>query len=233
MMQPTISNGLNGLNRPAARMDRMYQYTRHIYDVTRAYYLLGRNQLLREISHEGAGSVLEVGCGTARNLRRLRGMAPHLALYGLDASQKMLATAQRKTRPSMEGRLCLRQGLAETWSPRATFGRSGPFQVIFFSYVLSMLTRPERALTRARRFLARSGRLYIVDFWDQRSWPSPLARALQGWLGLFGVRHRPSVHAFLQNCGAQPHVRLTKHSIGNRYAYRACLYRQPEFGAIR
>ena len=31
-------------------MDRIYAHQRHIYDVTRAYYLLGRNQHIAEIS---------------------------------------------------------------------------------------------------------------------------------------------------------------------------------------
>jgi S-adenosylmethionine-diacylgycerolhomoserine-N-methlytransferase len=30
----------------AAAMDRMYRLTRHVYDFTRAYYLLGRDRML-------------------------------------------------------------------------------------------------------------------------------------------------------------------------------------------
>jgi hypothetical protein len=30
----------------AAAMDRMYRLTRHVYDLTRAYYLLGRDRML-------------------------------------------------------------------------------------------------------------------------------------------------------------------------------------------
>ena len=33
----------------AAAMDRMYRLTRHVYDATRRYYLLGRDRMLGRI----------------------------------------------------------------------------------------------------------------------------------------------------------------------------------------
>ena len=50
------------------KMDRMYHLQRHFYDATRKYYLLGRDQLLRELNVRPGETVLEVGCGTGRNL---------------------------------------------------------------------------------------------------------------------------------------------------------------------
>ena len=50
----------------AERMDRMYRYQRHIYDLTRKYYLLGRDRLIDELQPPVGGHVLEVGCGTGR-----------------------------------------------------------------------------------------------------------------------------------------------------------------------
>ena len=52
----------------AARMDRMYRYQRHIYDLTRKYYLLGRDRAIRDLQVPVDGTLLEVGCGTGRNL---------------------------------------------------------------------------------------------------------------------------------------------------------------------
>ena len=52
----------------AAAMDRMYRLTRHIYDITRRYYLLGRDRLLERVVTASDSATLEVGCGTARNL---------------------------------------------------------------------------------------------------------------------------------------------------------------------
>ena len=49
-------------------MDRIYRRQRHVYDVTRKYYLLGRDALIDRLEPPVDGRVLEIGCGTARNL---------------------------------------------------------------------------------------------------------------------------------------------------------------------
>jgi len=46
-------------------MDRMYRYTRHVYDLSRKYYLFGRDRLLRKMQIAEGDRVIEVGCGTA------------------------------------------------------------------------------------------------------------------------------------------------------------------------
>ena len=92
--QPISSNPVRtGPSEQAAAMDRMYRLTRHIYDLTRAYYLLGRDRMLARVATGPNTATVEVGCGTARNLIKLaRRPAPGL-LYGLDASHEMLETA--------------------------------------------------------------------------------------------------------------------------------------------
>src|SRR5262249_55838724 len=55
----------------AARMDRMYRYQRYIYDLSRKFYLLGRDALIAEIGARPSDAILEVACGTARNLVNL------------------------------------------------------------------------------------------------------------------------------------------------------------------
>lgn len=52
----------------AGLMDGMYRYQRHIYDLTRKYYLLGRDKAIRSLGVPKGGTLLEVGCGTGRNL---------------------------------------------------------------------------------------------------------------------------------------------------------------------
>jgi S-adenosylmethionine-diacylgycerolhomoserine-N-methlytransferase len=161
-------------------MDRMYRWTRHVYDVTRRYYLLGRDRLIEKIATRPAGRVLEVGCGTAWNLRLLRERAPQHTLCGLDVSRAMLATARRTlARASCARDVTLRQSGAEELSPTDQFGVEGPFDVIFFSYVLSMIPSWPGALEKALSRLALDGRLYIVDFWDQGrlpNWGHPCCR---------------------------------------------------------
>lgn len=52
----------------ASLMDGMYRYQRHIYDLTRKYYLLGRDSTIRNLDVPEGGTLLEVGCGTGRNM---------------------------------------------------------------------------------------------------------------------------------------------------------------------
>ncbi|MES3630446.1 MAG: class I SAM-dependent methyltransferase [Longimonas sp.] len=205
---------------PAQRMDRMYRYTRHIYDWTRRPYLLGRDRVLQDMAARPAGHVLEMGCGTARNLRVLHEQAPHHTLYGLDASEAMLNTARATASPEVQHAMCLKQGLAQSVEPRM-FGRAAPFDMVLCSYVLSMIPNASAAVDAALNVLAPGGRLYLVDFWDQANWPAPLRWVLQRWLSWFGVHHRPALHAHLDDLAARKRIRLTRTPIAHRYAYQA------------
>ena len=48
----------------SALMDRTYRYQRFIYDLTRRYFLLGRDRSIRELDVPANANVLEVACGT-------------------------------------------------------------------------------------------------------------------------------------------------------------------------
>ncbi len=50
------------------KMDGMYRRQRYFYDLTRKYYLLGRDRLIAEMHVRAGENILEVGCGTGRNL---------------------------------------------------------------------------------------------------------------------------------------------------------------------
>jgi S-adenosylmethionine-diacylgycerolhomoserine-N-methlytransferase len=81
----------------AALMDRMYRRQRHIYDLSRKFYLLGRDEAITRLRPAPGDRVLEIGCGTGRNLVKLAQAYPEARLFGVDVSQEMLATAAAST----------------------------------------------------------------------------------------------------------------------------------------
>ncbi|MFM8734707.1 MAG: class I SAM-dependent methyltransferase [Pirellulales bacterium] len=218
----------NGGADQAVAMDRMYRFTRHVYDLTRAYYLLGRDRMLAKVVTNPSTATLEVGCGTARNLIKLARRPEPGLLCGLDASQEMLDTAAlsiaRAGVPAAgHERIRLRQGLAEQLDARTMFGRNEPFDTIFFSYCLSMVPTWPGAIEAAMANLKTGGHLLIVDFWDQRDLPAIFAGGLKRWLSLFHVHYRPEVHDALAALGTSGRGDVTFESVARRYAYIASI----------
>lgn len=211
---------------PVRKMNHMYRWTRHVYDATRRYYLLGRDEMLEQIADQPGGPVLEVGCGTARNLRILDQWAPQHTLYGIDASLSMLATARSKLeKAGCTKQITLGHGLAQNLDPESQLRTQGPFDVIFFSYVLSMIPSWRISLYEALTHLAPDGHLYIVDFWDQDHLPNWMATALQQWLALFDVCPRPAVPKTLTQMAQTSNLDCEVTDVGHRYAYQIHLQR--------
>src|SRR5688572_33390123 len=73
-------------------MNGVYRRQRHIYDITRRSFLLGRDPMIAGLAVPQGGSVLEIGCGTGRNLIEIHRRYPHACLYGIDISHEMLTT---------------------------------------------------------------------------------------------------------------------------------------------
>ena len=220
------SNRSGGPADQAVAMDRMYRFTRHVYDVTRAYYLLGRDRLLAKVATSPTTTTLEVGCGTARNLIRLARRPEPGMLFGLDASHEMLETAAGSIARSGVERaghppVVLRQGLAEQLDARRMFGRDAPFDTIYFSYCLSMVPTWSGAIEASLANLKPGGEMLIVDFWDQQDLPRWFAAGLKHWLALFHVHYRPEVHEALAELGASGRADVRFESVAKRYAYIA------------
>ncbi|MDO7836124.1 methyltransferase domain-containing protein [Sphingobium sp. HBC34] len=192
-------------------MDGVYRYQRHIYDLTRKYYLLGRDGLIADLDVPAGGTVLEIGCGTGRNLIAVGRAWPQAMLHGVDISAAMLDTARvAVAKAGMAGRVVLAQGDACGFDPQALFGQAG-FDRVFISYALSMIPDWEQALAQAARCVAPGGRLEIVDFGQQDGWPALWRRALFGWLARFHVAPRdglnPAMTRVAQESGGIAHSR--------------------------
>jgi S-adenosylmethionine-diacylgycerolhomoserine-N-methlytransferase len=174
----------------AGRMDRMYRLQRHIYDATRAYYLLGRNRLLDELAPPPGGSILEIGCGTGRNLAGAGRRYPGAKLFGLDISEAMLQTAAASlSRAGIMPRVKLAQADATRFDAAACFGQQ-QFDRVFVSYALSMIPDWRGALKQAWEVTAPGGSLHIVDFGGCEKLPHGVRRILFAWLAKFHVTPR-------------------------------------------
>jgi S-adenosylmethionine-diacylgycerolhomoserine-N-methlytransferase len=184
----------------ATLMDQVYRHQRYIYDFTRKYYLFGRDRLIRELDLRPGDRLVEVGCGTARNLIRIARRYPQAQLFGLDASQEMLKTAAEAVRRAgLETRIRLAHGYAEDLSP-AMFGQTEAFDACVFSYSLSMIPDWKQALRSASAALSAAGRIHIVDFGDLTGLGRVGQAILQAWLRLFHVTPRAELlHGFEQN----------------------------------
>lgn len=159
-------------------VERYYRLQSYIYDATRWSFLFGRDEPIARVAKLGAPrTILEVGCGTGRNLLRLAQAFPQARVAGVDISEEMLARAQRKI---------------ERRNPRVALWRrrydhplrpAQGFDLIVFSYCLSMINPGwEQALASAGADLAAGGRIAVVDF-DA----SPSA-AFKRWMGVNHVR---------------------------------------------
>src|SRR5688500_2355913 len=141
-------------------MDRMYRLQRYFYDLTRKYYLLGRDQLVDDMSVQPGERVLEAGCGTARNLIIIAKRHPDATLYGLDASAAMLETAQAKADAAGATNLELKTALADAFTFDGTFGLAEQFDKIFFSYSISMIPPWRESIENALKNLKDGGTLF-------------------------------------------------------------------------
>jgi len=166
--------------------------------------------------------ILEMGCGTARNLILMARRYPHARFYGVDASQKMLRTAELKIqRAGLQDRIFVRFGLAEEIDAQDTFGLREPFDGVFYSYSLSMIPSWQKAIQAGWNNLRAGGQMAIVDFCDQKGLPRWFRNALTRWLTWFHVRHEPELLHYLSDLATRDNSRLQISYIKGRYSFIA------------
>ncbi len=217
MAETRIADG----NAHASRMDQMYRYQRHIYDLTRKYYLLGRDQAILDMNVKSGQSVLELGCGTGRNLALVARHFPGARLFGLDISAEMLVSAEAGFRNAQGPRPVFKAGDATEFKPQM-FGET-EFDRILISYALSMIPHWEKSIEAALSCLAPGGSLHIVDFGQQENLPVWFGRMLRGWLARFHVTPRPDLKTVMENAAGRHDARLKFISVGRGYAWRAII----------
>lgn len=178
----------------ADRMDRMYRHQRHIYDLTRKFYLLGRDRAIARLGPPAGASVLEIGCGTGRNLIAAARRYPRARFFGIDISSEMLATARAAiVRAGLTTRISVHRADATSFDPKKLMGEDA-FDRVLLSYSLSMIPNWRVALYQAALVLADNGQLHIADFGGQEQMPELFRSALRRWLELFDVTPRVTLN---------------------------------------
>ena len=212
----------------AAIMDSVYRRQRHFYDLTRKYYLFGRDTMLAQLDVPEGGRVLEVGCGTGRNLVTAARRTPHALFYGYDISSEMLASARANAGSSAAaGRIFLAQGDAENFDACSHFGVNG-FDRVFMSYTVSMIPGWQQAIRHALTQLAPDGQLHLVDFGTLDGWPPAARRAMGWWLQKFHVEARANLDGTLGQLAGGASMHHVTRRIGGGYAVLATLSASPQ-----
>ncbi len=212
----TVTNALSH----ADLMDRTYRHQRLIYDITRRYYLLGRDRLLRDLAPPPGARVLEIACGTGRNLARVKALYPGCELFGLDISEEMLRSA--RTKLGSQARLV--QADATDFDANALFGTDG-FDRVVLSYSLSMIPDWQRALRLAAAQVRPGGALHVVDFGQQDGLPPWFRSLLNTWLARFHVTPRTGLEAQLRELADQQNGTLRFEHLYRSYAQLGILTR--------
>ena len=207
-------------NTHASLMDQTYRHQRLIYDLTRKYYLFGRDELLVDLRPGRHAHVLEVACGTGRNLQLAGGRYPECHFYGLDISSEMLASAQKKLGSTVR----LAQADACSFDGGQLFDRA-EFDRIFISYGISMIPDWEQALRQAFGHLAPGGSLHVVDFSGLAGWPRWSRTMLHRWLHKFHVTPRLQLQEMLGQVAADMEGRAEFRQLYRGYAQYGVLHK--------
>jgi S-adenosylmethionine-diacylgycerolhomoserine-N-methlytransferase len=206
-------------------MDDVYSLHRHFYDFTRRFYLFGRDRLVRSLAPPPGGTVLEVGCGTARNLIVAAKTWPEARFHGFDISEAMLETARKSVvKQGLAGKISLAQGDAGNFDTRALFGLE-KVDRIFMSYTLSMIPPWQEAIERGAGSLAPGGSLHIVDFGQYERLPAFLKRLHFKSLNDFHVFPRRELPAVLRRVAEEQGLSLEFTPLYRGYAWSAVLGR--------
>jgi len=178
----------------AERLTAFYAPQAERYDAFRARLLHGREDMLAALDVRPGMQVVELGCGTGRNLEFLATMLPIETLAGVqlvDLCPPLLEVARRRFAghanvEAIEADAC-------RWRP------DKPVDRVYLSYALTMIPDWPAALANARSMLAPGGRIGVVDFHLPAAGGRIGNAFWQRWFAHDGVRlsdaHVPWLHA--------------------------------------
>jgi len=140
---------------------RRYNRLAAVYPIFEVVFALPRGIRARAVQclelHEG-DAVLEVGCGTGRNLVHLvKAVGSRGRVYGVDCTEGMLARAHKLChKKGWQNVVSLQQDAQELQLPE-------PVDGVLFSLSYSVISDPRKALSRAWSHVRPGGRVVILD----------------------------------------------------------------------
>lgn len=140
---------------------RRYNRLAKIYPFFELSFLLPpgiREMAVEKLELSAGDRVLEVGCGTGRNLPHLVcAVGPEGVVYGVEYSDGMLTRAEAlRKRHQWQNVTLLQQDAAQMSLPEAVNG-------VLFSLSYAVMPEPRRALAQAWKYLRSGGRVVIMD----------------------------------------------------------------------
>ncbi|MEP1150585.1 MAG: class I SAM-dependent methyltransferase [Balneola sp.] len=140
-------------------VDSYYKFHSKIYDLTRWSILFGRDEIHNHLPSLSGGNlkILDLGCGTGRQLLKLAKRYPNAQITGLDASKEMLEKASVKL--NRNDRIDLINNSIQSFLPTAD-----KYDLIFCSYSLSIIKDYSNLFELLKHSMKRHGIISVVDF---------------------------------------------------------------------
>jgi S-adenosylmethionine-diacylgycerolhomoserine-N-methlytransferase len=194
-----------------------YRRHAHIYDLTRWAFLFGRSELVRSTARLGNPKrILEIGCGTGRNLAQLAGQFPSADITGVDLSGDMLNKARQKLSAYGSRVRLINRAYDAPLSPDA------PFDLIVLSYCLSMINPGfENVLKHCAEDLSPTGYIAIADFHSSSS------RWFKQWMSVNHVRMEEQISKSLASLAYEPERMRVSKAFGGLWSYLVYVGRKP------
>lgn len=197
-------------DRNASSLRGYYRWHAKFYDATRWAFLFGRRGLIATVADQvkTPARILEIGCGTGKNLVALAEAFPEARITGLDLSSDMLDCARAKIAPFAD-----RIELLHRPYDGPVAGEDGKFDLIVISYALSMINPGfDEVIRLCRADLREGGVIAVVDFHETRwTW-------FRKWMGVNHVRMEGQILAQL-DAGYEAVVRQIGRGYGDLWRY--------------
>jgi len=140
-------------------VEKYYRFHSYIYDATRWTFLFGRDKILEMITNmPDQPRILEIGCGTGTNIKKMKQHFPNAHIVGLDLSEDMLDVARKKIG---------NQEQVQFRNFKYGYGsmNEASFDLILFSYSLTMFDYPSQHIfEQISKDLNPNGYIAVVDF---------------------------------------------------------------------